>query len=604
MYCVNCGNEINNGDKFCGKCGYKVGQNEENSKSMKKNKTPIILGVLLALIMIIAVGFAIKVLVIDKKALYTATEIAGGSSNDNIIDQNYDSNYHLSFVSSDMNNFPFVRLYYKVVDNSGNVVNDFEIKNIELQERLSGGKYLSRQVRISEPLANRYGLNSSIAIDKSGSISDNDMGKIKYVVKTFAQMMNFTVGDNAEIVAFDTDVNVVCNYTNDYNKISVAVDGLEPNGQTALYDAIYSGVLHSSNFGGARCVIAFTDGADNQSYYSSRDVIEFACKQQVPVYIIGVGSGVAENELKNVANSTNGKYWYIDDLNDLGAIFAEIYNAEKSTYYIEYETSIVGNEKYDARDIDIVIDNGSSRVHSTDTINPVLPQRIGTDPDLSLEKKLELMKTIGEYSVDTDIDEMDTITLGSYEIDGVLENGYEDIEWILLDRNGRSVFLMSKIIIENYNYNLNGVDNLWENSDLRRFVNNECYNAWFKDDEKNRILTTNVMTRDGNGANRTTQDKIYVLNEDECRQYFGYEDTNGHNKRIATHITPFLKATRKNITVESKDVWYKGNSSFWLRDAATTPQNVKYVGLAGKLHPEGDTVLENDGIRPVLWVTY
>lgn len=604
MYCVNCGNEINNGDKFCGKCGYKVGQNEENSKSTKKNKTPIILGVLLALIMIIAVGFAIKVLVIDKKAPYTATEIAGGSSNDNIIDQNYDSNYHLSFVSSDMNNFPFVRLYYKVVDNSGNVVNDFEIKNIELQERLSGGKYLSRQVRISEPLANRYGLNSSIAIDKSGSISDNDMGKIKYVVKTFAQMMNFTVGDNAEIVAFDTDVNVVCNYTNDYNKISVAVDGLEPNGQTALYDAIYSGVLHSSNFGGARCVIAFTDGADNQSYYSSRDVIEFACKQQVPVYIIGVGSGVAENELKNVANSTNGKYWYIDDLNDLGAIFAEIYNAEKSTYYIEYETSIVGNEKYDARDIDIVIDNGSSRVHSTDTINPVLPQRIGTDPDLSLEKKLELMKTIGEYSVDTDIDEMDTITLGSYEIDGVLENGYEDIEWILLDRNGRSVFLMSKIIIENYNYNLNGVDNLWENSDLRRFVNNECYNAWFKDDEKNRILTTNVMTRDGNGANRTTQDKIYVLNEDECRQYFGYEDTNGHNKRIATHITPFLKATRKNITVESKDVWYKGNSSFWLRDSATTPQNVKYVGLAGKLHPEGDTVLENDGIRPVLWVTY
>lgn len=223
---------------------------------------------------------------------------------------------------------------------------------------------------------------------------------------------------------------------------------------------------------------------------------------------------------------------------------------------------------------------------------------------LPMDMKLGSMRTISEYSVDTTIDYMDTVTFGHYEIDGELGNGFEDIEWILLDRQGNSALLMSKNIIENSNFNLGSTDSTWNNSELRRFINEDCYNAWFDEDEKARILTTNVMTKDSIGNNISSADKIYILDEDECRKYFGYEDTNGHNKRIATHITPYLKATRKNITIESKEVWYKGNSSFWLRDAATTPQNVKYVGLAGKLHPEGDTVLENDGIRPVLWVTY
>lgn len=49
------------------------------------------------------------------------------------------------------------------------------------------------------------------------------------------------------------------------------------------------------------------------------------------------------------------------------------------------------------------------------------------DSDLSFDKKLELMKTINEYSVNTDIDEMDTISFGRYEQDGNVGNGPEDI---------------------------------------------------------------------------------------------------------------------------------------------------------------------------------
>lgn len=101
-----------------------------------------------------------------------------------------------------------------------------------------------------------------------------------------------------------------------------------------------------------------------------------------------------------------------------------------------------------------------------------------------------------------------------------------------------------------------------------------------------------------------TDDNLYLLNEDECRRFFGKEDSNQYNKRIATHITDYLKATRTNITVSNKNTWYKGNSSFWLRDAGNNKIFAKYVGLFGRLNQEGDAVNKNDGIRPVMWIKY
>ena len=514
------------------------------------------------------------------------------------------SKYKLIFVSSDMNNYPKVRLYYKIKDSNGNIVNDFVIKKIELKEKLSGGQYLQREVKISERLGDKYGLNTSMVIDKSGSIDNNSMGKIKNVVNAFARSMNFAIGDKTEIVAFNQDVNVECSYANVLNNITNAVNGITPSGSTALYDAIYAGVLHSSNVGGARCVIAFTDGDDNASHYKSNDVITFALKQQVPVYIIGVTRSVKESDLRNIAEMTHGKYWNIDDLYDLEAIFKEIYETEKSTYYIEYETSFSGDEKYDSRTVDINITDGSDSIHIEDSFMPVLPQKIGKDYDLSLDKKLQLMKTINEYSVDTDIDEMDTISFGRYEQDGNVGNGPDDIDWILLDRKDGKVMLMSRIIIENYIFNANGVDNIWENSDIRNFMNADCYNAWFNDSEKGKIVKTNVATKNSQDSDIYTDDNLYLLNEEECRRFFGKEDSNQYNKRIATHITDYLKATRTNITVSNKNTWYKGNSSFWLRDAGKNKMFAKYVGLFGRLNQEGDAVNKNDGIRPVMWVKY
>jgi hypothetical protein len=86
---------------------------------------------------------------------------------------------------------------------------------------------------------------------------------------------------------------------------------------------------------GARCVIAFTDGINNNSERSQKDVIEIAQLYQVPIFIVGFGS-VDENILEDIALETGGYYKYINDVYDLAEFYEDIYRQEKEMYLLQF----------------------------------------------------------------------------------------------------------------------------------------------------------------------------------------------------------------------------------------------------------------------------
>lgn len=56
MYCRKCGNEIKDGEKFCGKCGQEVNEEIKNTSSnKKKNNVWTTITVIIAVIVAIAV---------------------------------------------------------------------------------------------------------------------------------------------------------------------------------------------------------------------------------------------------------------------------------------------------------------------------------------------------------------------------------------------------------------------------------------------------------------------------------------------------------------------------------------------------------------------
>ena len=88
-------------------------------------------------------------------------------------------------------------------------------------------------------------------------------------------------------------------------------------------------------------------------------------------------------------------------------------------------------------------------------------------------------------------DMFDTIKFGKYEQDNNLENGPEDIEWIIVQikNDKKSVTLMSKYILDYMEYQHDDIeDKTWETSDIRKFLNGDFYDEAFNEEEKARVV--------------------------------------------------------------------------------------------------------------------
>ena len=134
------------------------------------------------------------------------------------------------------------------------------------------------------------------------------------------------------------------NMTTDKQSIINSVWGLDCYGLTSLYQSLYSSVVYTAGSKGSRCVVAFTDGI-NEPYgsgydFSADDVIRVSQYYQVPVYIIGVGTGVDRNTLQYIAESTGGKYYDSAYASQLGSIYSDIYTQQGKLFQLSYESRI------------------------------------------------------------------------------------------------------------------------------------------------------------------------------------------------------------------------------------------------------------------------
>lgn len=276
----------------------------------------------------------------------------------------------LSLITTDVSDYPLVRTYFQIADESGTPLTGLDTDAFLLEERIQGGGYLAREVKAAFLLEENAGLNISLAADKSSSISYDDLEAIQSVMSSFVRQLNFTVGDRAEILAFDDIVQQMCFYTGDLSLLLGGIENMSPGGLTAFYDAVYDGITNSALQGGARCVIAFTDGMDNASLHSAREVITYANDKQVPVYIIGVGSEVETDTLRTMAGQTGGQYWHIDTLYDLEAIFQAVYTEQMQLYVVEYESDET-LDAYLSRDIEVRVKGEACRGMAAFSFTPV-----------------------------------------------------------------------------------------------------------------------------------------------------------------------------------------------------------------------------------------
>lgn len=246
---------------------------------------------------------------------------------------NSHGNYNFEIVSSDVSQYPKVRLYISLTDSDNNELT-LKSPTAAIKEKIAGGKAINREIKKLERIKDNQGVGYEVLLDKSASMS-GDLGEMQNAMRDFVNTLDYKVGDKAELMTFDTYLMYMSTITGDKNRLLTGISNITADGDTALYDALYEGVNNAGNRTGANCVIAFTDGIENSSSHSLDEVISLATEKAVPIYLIGSAEADLAT-LQRIADQTKGYLWDIDSISDMGEVLNKINSRQKSLYTIEY----------------------------------------------------------------------------------------------------------------------------------------------------------------------------------------------------------------------------------------------------------------------------
>jgi len=157
------------------------------------------------------------------------------------------------------------------------------------------------------------------------------------------------------------DADARADFTDDLGKVAVALDGLTAGGNTALYNAVYAGLMLGSTTGSRNLLLVFSDGADTVSWLGADAVQESAKRSETVIYSVSVQPAVERpvdilmrnpnrrwrpGELSDrtldrngflsaIAAATGGHSLNVED-RDLRKAFSEVVKEFQSRYLLTY----------------------------------------------------------------------------------------------------------------------------------------------------------------------------------------------------------------------------------------------------------------------------
>ncbi len=193
----------------------------------------------------------------------------------------------------------------------------------------------------------------------------------------------------------------------------------------------------------------------------------------------------------------------------------------------------------------------------------------------------------------------DIIKFGAYEQDNDTSNGKEDIEWLVLAKEGDKVLVISKYALDCQKYNKVYTNVTWETCTLRKWLNGTFFNSAFSPDELDMIQITKV-TADKNPnydtlPGNSVDNKIFLLSVQEAEKYFKSDQ--------ARKCVPTDYAISQGVWKNSSYAMVgKNNCLWWLRSPGYSYIVAAYVSSYGSV----DSCLEvnyfNVAVRPALWI--
>ena len=184
----------------------------------------------------------------------------------------------------------------------------------------------------------------SVVFDVSGSMSGNKILQAREALSRFIQTSHER--DEYFLLSFDAHVYDLLDKTRDAASVLAKFTYVQPHGNTALYDAVYLGLDKLAR--GAypkRVILLISDGEDNRSRYTFKELRRALQESGTLVYSIGIGvrylrHATGEETLKELASISGGKAFFPTSADKMHEVFERIALELRHQYSIGYRPKI------------------------------------------------------------------------------------------------------------------------------------------------------------------------------------------------------------------------------------------------------------------------
>ena len=198
-------------------------------------------------------------------------------------------------------------------------------------------------------------LSLGIVFDASSSMG-HKMSKAREAVAQFFKTSN--PEDEFFLVQFNNRPELVSGFTHRIEEIQNRLTFTQSKGRTALLDAIYLAISTMKEAKHTKkALLVISDGGDNSSRYTEREIKRLVREADVQIYAIGIFEPVSSRGrtpeelngpslLSEIAEQTGGRQFPVENLNELPDVAAKIGVELRNQYVLGY---VPTNQEKDGR---------------------------------------------------------------------------------------------------------------------------------------------------------------------------------------------------------------------------------------------------------------
>jgi VWFA-related protein len=175
-------------------------------------------------------------------------------------------------------------------------------------------------------------LNVVLVLDLSASVQGERLEQLRRASRALVQRL--APEDRAAILGFSHAVLLGSTLTRDHASLLSILDSAKPAGDTALVDAVYSGLIVGEQEPGRVLVVVFSDGLDISSWLTPTRVVDVANRSEAVVYAVSTQTD-RPPFLEQVTAQTGGRLLRVET-RDLGSTFVRILNEFRERYLLTY----------------------------------------------------------------------------------------------------------------------------------------------------------------------------------------------------------------------------------------------------------------------------